>query len=452
MTPQTAADAQSRQYMRARGSGGDTQSSDQQAKKQTQNRFVHHRERPEVRGDGFQSGDHKHEASGTFPNTTATTADYQPFSIAGAIAPQTCSTDHDMISQWQQAMVGAGVDGYVYPPGTLGEEHAGPYMNLESGPLVSNSGGWDGRSDLGHDADKYFGLFTDNVAHKQRLGGYVDPTPNGPMQGYPNQGMGLDYISASSSMIFDAHAMANAYKTTTNASGEYYFGGAFGGGFPTDMTASDRVAPPGMRPSLNGATPPAPASRQAGSQPPPAVQSASTGDDSSQSRPSQVASLESRMAYILQQAALVGFKNLDALAAEYYTANFRKTSALFSDQTLSRIRRLPELIATIQRAAKEWTEWEQKGYQEEIVKGAEELLLAEWMAFKNCPRFSEWMELVSKPNNSTEETVKVKQILQDEAPNLWGLNSSLLGTGINPHRNNQVRATLNTIKPLVGIV
>ncbi|KAF2158382.1 hypothetical protein M409DRAFT_33155, partial [Zasmidium cellare ATCC 36951] len=83
--------------------------------------------------------------------------------------------------------------------------------------------------------------------------------------------------------------------------------------------------------------------------------------------------LEDRISYVLQQAALVGFPSLDALAADYYTASFSETSPLFSDQILSRNRRLPKLIATIRQAAKDWSEWERRGYQQDTVKSAEEL-------------------------------------------------------------------------------
>lgn len=204
--------------------------------------------------------------------------------------------------------------------------------------------------------------------------------------------------------------------------GDFYLGGnaTSSGQLPTaGVAASDNGATAEMVAALSysGDMSLQPTAQQTEPQQPPGVPSASTTDSPPpQNRPSQDASLESRIAYILQQAALVGFENLDALAAEYYTANFCKTSALFSDQTLSRNRRLPKLIATIQQAAKEWSEWEHRGYQQEVVKSAEELLLAELAGFKSSPRFPEWMVLVSKENmeESLEDTLKVKQILQEE--------------------------------------
>lgn len=92
-------------------------------------------------------------------------------------------------------------------------------------------------------------------------------------------------------------------------------------------------------------------------------------------------SSQGRVRYVMEQAAAVGFETLDEAVAAYYTETFEDMPALYQEQRLSRNRRLPRLLNTLQSAAKGWSEWERRGFQEQITMGAEELLVQELKTF-----------------------------------------------------------------------
>lgn len=92
-------------------------------------------------------------------------------------------------------------------------------------------------------------------------------------------------------------------------------------------------------------------------------------------------SLHSRFNYVLDCAKAVGFESFDALVSLYYTANFEDSSSLSSEQRLSRMRRLPGVIAAIRDSSEGWTQWERQGYQDEILQSAESILGAEFRRF-----------------------------------------------------------------------
>jgi len=93
------------------------------------------------------------------------------------------------------------------------------------------------------------------------------------------------------------------------------------------------------------------------------------------------APVQDRVRYIMDQAATVGFNTIDDVLAAYYTEKFDETSLLCQDQRLNRNRRLPQLLSTLHNAAKRWSPWERRGFQEQITLGAEEILIAELNSF-----------------------------------------------------------------------
>ena len=93
------------------------------------------------------------------------------------------------------------------------------------------------------------------------------------------------------------------------------------------------------------------------------------------------APIQDRVRYIRDQAAAVGFDTLDEVIAAYYTEMFEDTSTLCQDQRLSRNRRLPWLLSTLHNATKNWSEWERRGFQEQITLCAEGILVKEMNSF-----------------------------------------------------------------------
>nr|POF13532.1 transcription factor zeb2 [Quercus suber] len=97
--------------------------------------------------------------------------------------------------------------------------------------------------------------------------------------------------------------------------------------------------------------------------------------------PSSDAPLEERIDYVLASIKAVGFKDLNASVTAYYTDTFSDTSPLHAHQRMSRNRRLPRLIAALRASAEDWSEWERRGFCEELLWGAEDIFREECKAF-----------------------------------------------------------------------
>jgi hypothetical protein len=91
---------------------------------------------------------------------------------------------------------------------------------------------------------------------------------------------------------------------------------------------------------------------------------------------SQPSSIDERIEWILECALDTGFENFDELVTAYYNATF-ESPTLSNEQRLSRNRRLPTVIADIFEAADQWSDWEKRGFYEELLKATESMLISE---------------------------------------------------------------------------
>ncbi|GKT54242.1 hypothetical protein ColTof3_01581 [Colletotrichum tofieldiae] len=162
----------------------------------------------------------------------------------------------------------------------------------------------------------------------------------------------------------------------------------------------------------------------------------SNGDNGSRTRPSPegayaargndwvhadvTESPQSRVRYLMEHAAAVGFDTLDEAVAAYYTETFEDVPALYQEQRLSRNRRLPRLLNTLQSAAKGWSEWERRGFQEQMIMGAEELLVQELNTYMAQQRLgadgnrSANSEVGKRRTGSTANAMKRTQQVQND--------------------------------------
>jgi hypothetical protein len=140
-----------------------------------------------------------------------------------------------------------------------------------------------------------------------------------------------------------------------------------------------------------------------------------------------------------------GFDSFDELVAAYYGEDFHESSLLAYEQRLSRNRRLPKVIAEVSHAANQWTSWEKRGFQEEILKTSESILAAESNSVRNTliPKIvllmherkfsadkssiSQVIPLMKKlvQNEVSDLPTKYKHILNEQQPNLWALTMTL---------------------------
>ncbi|KAL0938227.1 uncharacterized protein CTRU02_207958 [Colletotrichum truncatum] len=165
-------------------------------------------------------------------------------------------------------------------------------------------------------------------------------------------------------------------------------------------------------------------------------------------------SVQNRVRHVMEQAAAVGFENLDEVLAAYYTENFEDMPSLHQEQRLSRNRRLPWLLNTLHSAAKGWSEWERRGFQEQITQGGEELLVQELNAFVSQQRLgadgnrSPHNDMGETRTGSIEDLAIRRQRVQNDLPNLWALTTALLAKADPFRQENRSDTVLAIIETL----
>jgi hypothetical protein len=87
--------------------------------------------------------------------------------------------------------------------------------------------------------------------------------------------------------------------------------------------------------------------------------------------------MERKVAYIVDCAKAVGFRDFDSAVMTYYTNAFDIMSRAHDIQRVSRIRGLGSVLRAIDTSAEAWPEHESHGYRAEIFKAAEHLYRAE---------------------------------------------------------------------------
>lgn len=82
----------------------------------------------------------------------------------------------------------------------------------------------------------------------------------------------------------------------------------------------------------------------------------------SSAQPSTGAPLEDRLKQVAEQAKLAGFEDLDAFITAYRMSMAGGNSESPVNPAQTSLRRLPRLIATMRHAAREWKDWERRGF------------------------------------------------------------------------------------------
>lgn len=147
-------------------------------------------------------------------------------------------------------------------------------------------------------------------------------------------------------------------------------------------------------------------------------------------KPSQNATLDERFQCIMEQVDAAGFESFDAMATAYYTQNFSDTSPLADEQRLSRNRRLPQFISEVNAAASNgWSDWERKGFQDEILRTAEGMLTNEGCDARQSlgGKVNQLVEAQDNgnPAAAAEAMVSMKRTVQEQLPNSWALTMAL---------------------------
>jgi len=119
------------------------------------------------------------------------------------------------------------------------------------------------------------------------------------------------------------------------------------------------------------------------------------------------AASELRIAYILNCTRKAGFKDFDALVAEYYCADLDVISVAHKAQRISRSRGLRHVLQSIRNSARTWSDYECNGYKDEIFRSAEALYRGELKKASGAKTLSKLLSCV-KGAELEEDTDLVK--------------------------------------------
>ena len=112
--------------------------------------------------------------------------------------------------------------------------------------------------------------------------------------------------------------------------------------------------------------------------------------------------VDKRFEFVLDCARTSGFKNFDSLVTAYYNSSFDNASSLAHEQRLSRNRGLPRVISDVFQAADNWSDWERRGFYEEILRMTESMLTSESQDARDDAKNSStpWLKIQNETNGS----------------------------------------------------
>ncbi|VUC23612.1 unnamed protein product [Clonostachys rosea] len=146
--------------------------------------------------------------------------------------------------------------------------------------------------------------------------------------------------------------------------------------------------------------------------------------------PAKEAPLDERFECIMNQVEAAGFDNFDQMATAYYSQTFNGSSPMADEQRQSRGRRLPHVISGVYGSSSQWSDWERKGFQEEILKTAESMLtveggeVARQQLGGNINALSEAID-TNNAAASSEALLSLKRAVQEQAPNTWSMSMAM---------------------------
>ncbi|OAQ83764.1 basic-leucine zipper (bZIP) transcription factor [Purpureocillium lilacinum] len=143
--------------------------------------------------------------------------------------------------------------------------------------------------------------------------------------------------------------------------------------------------------------------------------------------------MEERLEAAIEGLEALGFTSVDSFAEAYYSSSFDESSHLAAEQSMSRKRRLPRMLSQILDSAQSWDPWDRRGLNEEVLRTAESLLVAEGKSMDeksleaSISGLMQATEGSSKPTPPQQNVTGMKRVLQNELPNLWPVMMALAG-------------------------
>lgn len=133
-------------------------------------------------------------------------------------------------------------------------------------------------------------------------------------------------------------------------------------------------------------------------------------------------SMDERLDYLLGRVEDAGFENFDSLVTAYYNSTLPESSPLCIEQSLSRERRLSRVLWEIFRSSTQWAVREREGFNEEITKISESLLITESCSAHSALVYKLRPLMVDSPNGPADVTsqrvTQMKRIVTNEV-SVW---------------------------------
>ncbi|KAF2633116.1 hypothetical protein BU25DRAFT_89066 [Macroventuria anomochaeta] len=134
-----------------------------------------------------------------------------------------------------------------------------------------------------------------------------------------------------------------------------------------------------------------------------------------------------RLSHVLKAVSAAGFSSLDDAVVAYYAEFCKDDERLRQAQRLNRIRRLPVLLKELHLAAQGWGQWQRRSFQEQIIKSAEDIVIAELEEQLLARRHDHYSSTCSteKPCQACKQKAREEIDTEAELPNTWTLLTSL---------------------------
>ncbi|KAG6040929.1 hypothetical protein E4U41_006580 [Claviceps citrina] len=142
--------------------------------------------------------------------------------------------------------------------------------------------------------------------------------------------------------------------------------------------------------------------------------------------PSKGSGEEERLESVMRHAHEVGFNTFEDVATAYYKTDSRNSSALSTEQQLSRSRRLPRMISDVYQATEGWSQWERWGFRQEILQTAMAMVRSE--ASGTDSPLASLLQSNDGPNGS-ETLESLMEMAQQALPHSWALNRAMVDGG-----------------------
>jgi hypothetical protein len=122
--------------------------------------------------------------------------------------------------------------------------------------------------------------------------------------------------------------------------------------------------------------------------------------------------MDDRMDHMLACAKASGFESFDQLVTAYYKDEFSDGSPLSIEQRLSRNRGLPKVVGDVFNAAHNWSDWERRGFHDELLRTTETILTTEGERAR--PVLDSFNPLLSTQNCTASTLATMKKVVSNE--------------------------------------